>query len=149
MSMKDLTHKQSKFVLEYMRTGNATESYKRAGYSASNDNIAGVEGHKLLKHPKISRALAEKRKEFENEAIMDAKEVLAEITKVARGLEEEQVLIGVGNGKQKLTKKEASISDRLKALEMLGRRYALFTDRIDADVDVGAIIIDDVPSDGE
>ena len=134
--MKNLTHKQRKFVLEYMKTGNATESYKNAGYSASNDNIAGVEGHKLLRHPKIKEALQEQVKNYKENAVMDAEEVLAELTKVARGETKEEVLIGMGHGVQDITEKGSATSDRLRALELLGRRYALFTDNVNNNTEI-------------
>ena len=134
--MKNLTHKQRKFVLEYMKTGNATESYKNAGYSASNDNIAGVEGHKLLRHPKIKKALQEQVKNYKENAVMDAEEVLTELTRVARGEVEEEILIGMGHGVQDITEKKPSVSDRLRALELLGRRYALFTDNVNNNTEI-------------
>ena len=46
-----LTEKQKRFCEEYLVDLNATQAYFRAGYSAKNENIAGVEGLKLLKFP--------------------------------------------------------------------------------------------------
>ena len=48
-----LTELQRRFCEEYVIDWNATRSYRDAGYSAKNDNVAAVEGHKLLKTPKI------------------------------------------------------------------------------------------------
>ena len=44
-----LTVKQKKFADEYIKTGNATQSYLDAGYSMKSKNGAGVEGQKLLR----------------------------------------------------------------------------------------------------
>ena len=63
-----LTEKQKAFCREYIYDWNATRSYKAAGYSASNDNIAGVEAHKLLKNPKIAAYIEEIQKDIEKQA---------------------------------------------------------------------------------
>lgn len=55
--MVKLTIKQEAFCLEYAASGNATDAYKKAGYSVKNDRIAGVEAHKLLKNPKVKNVL--------------------------------------------------------------------------------------------
>lgn len=59
-----LTPKQASFVTEYLKTGgNATEAYKRSGYKASNDNVAGVQGARLLRTPRIARAIQKRQAE--------------------------------------------------------------------------------------
>jgi phage terminase small subunit len=45
---------QIKFVEEYLKTGNATQSVYAAGYKSKNDNAAGVRGAELLRNSKIS-----------------------------------------------------------------------------------------------
>lgn len=49
-----LTAKQKRFIEEYLIDLNATRAYKAAGYSVKSDNAAAVEGHKLLRNPKIA-----------------------------------------------------------------------------------------------
>lgn len=53
-----LTQKQTIFVSEYLKTGNAAEAARRAGYS---EKFAGQNVAKLLKNPNVSRAIAEKQ----------------------------------------------------------------------------------------
>jgi phage terminase small subunit len=48
------TPKQKRFVAEYFKDLNATRAYIRAGYAPK---AARVEGHRLLKNPKISSVL--------------------------------------------------------------------------------------------
>ncbi len=49
-----LSPKERVFVDEYLSNGNnATAAYKVANPKVKNDNVAGVEGHKMLRHPKI------------------------------------------------------------------------------------------------
>jgi phage terminase small subunit len=59
-----MTIKQEKFALKYLETGNATQSYKEAGYSATTDVIAASEGFKLLRNQKVAALIEEKRAEF-------------------------------------------------------------------------------------
>lgn len=56
---KKLTPKQALFVSEYLKTGNATEAAKKAGYS---EKYAGQNAGKLLKSPNVSRVLGEKQR---------------------------------------------------------------------------------------
>lgn len=62
MIMAKLTPKQKKFVDEFLIDMNATAAYKRAGYSVKSDAAAAVEGHKLLRNPKIAEYMAERQK---------------------------------------------------------------------------------------
>lgn len=56
-----LTEKQKRFADEYLIDLNATAAYKRAGYSVKSDGAAAVEGHKLLRNPKIAEYIAERK----------------------------------------------------------------------------------------
>jgi phage terminase small subunit len=40
---------------------------------------------------------------------------------------------------------EVRFADKLKALELLGRHYAMFQDNVNVSGDVGVQIIDDIP----
>lgn len=53
-----LTPKQEVFVAEYLKTGNATEAAKKAGYS---EKTAGSIGGRLLKNVDVSRAIESRR----------------------------------------------------------------------------------------
>ena len=55
--MSKLTDKQEMFCQEYIISFNATESYKKAGYSVHNDNAAAVNAHKLLRNTKIEERI--------------------------------------------------------------------------------------------
>lgn len=66
-----MTVKQEKFVQIYFKTGNATQSYKTAGYTASSDKVAGISAHKLLKNASIVAALALLRADFTDKNNID------------------------------------------------------------------------------
>ena len=107
-----LTAKQQKFCDYYIETANATESYKRAGYSWSNDNIASVEGHKLLRKPKIQGYIQDKNKLLESDRIADMKEVKEFWTTTMRNESVEH-------------------KDRLKASELIAKTNGAFLDKVE------------------
>ena len=76
-----LTGKQKVFIDAYLSNGfNATEAARMSGYKG-NDNVLGVVGHENLRNPKIAVIVQERL----NEAAMSANEVLARLSKIARG----------------------------------------------------------------
>lgn len=136
-----LTAKQQKFVDEYFISGNATDAARLAGYSKKTCYSIGNEN---LKKPEITAALREKEKEIQDKNIAKQGEVLTYLTSIMRGEQSENVLIGVGNGKQKIAKIKVSAKDRIKAAELLGKRYGLWTDKVDINSTEGIKIIDDI-----
>lgn len=73
--------RRRRFVREYLKDLNATEAAKRAGYS---EHTAHVQGSRLLKNARIAQLLVETGKKLDDSSIMNAKEVLAELTKLSR-----------------------------------------------------------------
>ena len=57
-----LTIKQKTFVSEYLKTGNATEAARRAGYKG-NDNTLGQVGNENLRKPKVLELIKSKEAE--------------------------------------------------------------------------------------
>lgn len=110
-----LTPKQKAFCEFYIETGNATEAAKKAGYKGQNLNRIGTENLSKL----VIKEYLEKRiNELDSKRIADADEVLEYLTKVMRGQEKDQFGL------------EIAIQDRTKAAELLGKRYRLFTDKV-------------------
>lgn len=141
--------KQEKFCQLYAKTGNATQSFKDAGYKWGSENSAAVLAHKLVnKNDKIKKRLQELAQKAENDAIADIKEMQATLTKIIREeLDEEQLLIeGCGNGYSKTVskRKKAALKDRLKAIELLAKMQGGFVDNINLNANVGVQIIDDI-----
>ena len=132
--LSGLRIKQKRFADEYIISGNATEAYKKAGYSVSSDRVAGVEGHKLLKNPKIKSYIDERLKQLDSEKIADQQEVLSYLTSVMRGETQEQTLISIGELGQTITDIDVGAKDRIKAAELLGKRHRLWTDKVEADI---------------
>lgn len=80
---KGITHKQKLFCIEYLRDFNATQAYRRAGYSVKSDNAAGVEAYKLLRNPKIQGYIKELQEEQGLRLGISADRVLQEYARVA------------------------------------------------------------------
>ncbi|HFL3586851.1 TPA: terminase small subunit [Clostridioides difficile] len=140
--MADLTEKQKRFCDYYIETGNATEAYKKA-YKNNNQRTSESNGSRLMSNDKVKNYIDERLKQIESKRIADAKEVMEYLTKILRNQEQEEVVIVSENGPE-IIKKDVSIKDRNKAAELLGKRYALWTERVDLDGNVGVTIIDDV-----
>ena len=77
-----LTIKQQTFVAEYLKTGNATEAARRAGYKG-NDVTLGRVGADNLKKPQIQGAIREAKAKVMDEAIVDAAFVLNGLKQIA------------------------------------------------------------------
>ena len=124
--MDKITVKQEKFCNEYVKTGNATQSYINAGYK-SNENVARVEASKLLAKPNIQARVQELMKELHDDSIADQQEILRYLTSVLRGKATELYVTQKGE----TIEKPPSISDRTKASELLGKRYGMWVDKVD------------------
>lgn len=111
----ELTPKQAAFVREYIKSGNATQAYRKA-YDAGGmkPEHINVEASKLLDHPKISQRV----KEFQDKAneragitLSEHLERLAHLSKVAEGLEQ--------------------ISASVKAEELRAKASGLYVERVE------------------
>ena len=137
--MAKLTDKQFIFATEYLVDCNATRAYKKAYPKVKKDEVAAVNGNRLLRNAKVKEYIDEQLKKIEDEKIADATEVMKYLTSVMRGeVHEEAVVVeGYGDGcsEAKKIKLEVKPKDRNKAAELLGKRYRLFVDKIEQKVD--------------
>ncbi len=118
-----MTAKQKRFCNEYLIDCNATQAAIRAGYSAK---TAYSVGQRMLKNVEVKKYIDEQFEKLKNDNIADTQEIMEYLTSVMRGEQKEQVPL-MYYDKQILEEKSASIKERLKAAELLGKRYGLFT----------------------
>ena len=155
-----LNLRQAQFLAAYLKTGNATESAIKAGYSK---NTAAEQGHDLLRNPQIKAAVEKSLNKLE----ISAENVLAEIAKLAfsnmgdylepsedgtqffpkfKDLTREQMAAiqeirvdmtgGTGDGERKQVQRTTfKLSDKGANLERLGRYFKLFTDKLEVSGD--------------
>ena len=129
---KYLNQRQARFVQEYMKTNNITQSAIKAGYSPK---TAHVQGCNLLKNIKIVNYIDAINERLESEKIADIQEVMEYLTSVMRGEKKDQFDI------------DASLSDRTRAAGELAKRLDVRAKSIQVECAVN--IIDDIPDDAE
>lgn len=134
-----MNERQRRFAEYYIETLNAYESAIRAGYS---ERYAKAQSYKLLDNVGIKEHIEKRFNKLEEERVAKSNEVLKYLTSLMRGEETEQALIGLGGGEQNITNIDVSARERLKAAELLGKRYALFTDKQEVDIITPEIIFD-------
>ena len=144
-----LTEKQKRFCDEYLVDLNGTQAAIRAGYSEKTaKQIAQQNLTKLDIQEYIKKRMAEK----EDALIAKQDEVLQTLTRVLRRQEMDTVVVTCKerssgydeNGKKVIVEKEiprvvqipTRVNDLNKAAELLGRRYGLYTEKIETDVDM-------------
>ena len=84
-----MNRKQEIFCEEFVKSGNAAEAYKLAGYKASSAKSAANSASRLLENVCICNRIAELREKAEDEKIMDAKQrriMLSEIAKSGKAI---------------------------------------------------------------
>lgn len=123
----NLTEKQKRFIDYYIQTGNASEACKLAGYKGNNYNTIGAQNLS-----KLSKFIKVRLEEKDKERIASQDEVLEYLTRVMRGQEKDQFDL------------DASLQDRTKAAELLGKRYGTFVDKKEVSGDYTVEIVDDI-----
>lgn len=131
--MRELTEKQQRFCEEYLIDLNATRAYKAVYKNCKKDESARVNGSKLLTNTNIKAYIDEKLEEIHSKNTADAREVIEYLTSVMRGKSEAEIVVveGMGDGYSKAVKvnKAPDEKEKLKAAELLGKRFGLFIDK--------------------
>lgn len=110
----ELTEKQKRFVAEYLIEANATQAAIKAGYSP---RTANEQGCRLLAHVSVKEAIEKAQRKRELRTDITADRVLHELADIGFNKESERT------------------TDRLKALELMGKHLAMFTDKVNVDAD--------------
>ncbi|MCI9092716.1 MAG: terminase small subunit [Coprobacillus sp.] len=136
-----MTAKQKRFCDEYLIDLNATQAAIRAGYSKKSAKQVANEN---LTKPYLKMYIEERMKEKEDSLIAKQDEVLKYLTSVMRGESSSSVLALCGEGVQEVIDKPPDEKERMKAAELLGKRYRLFTDKVEVEGAVPIVIVDDI-----
>ena len=151
--MAAMTAKQQLFCDEYLIDLNATQAAIRAGYSKKTARVIGQEN---LTKPAIRDYIEKRMAEKEKALIADQDEVMKYLTSVMRRELSEHVVVTLveeqstyepdaeGKMRKQTIKTEkpeiveipARLADANKAAELLGKAYAIFTDKVESDVDM-------------
>lgn len=130
--MAKMTAKQQRFCDEYLIDLNATQAAIRAGYA---ENRASEQGYQLLQKTTVKNYIDARMAEKEKDLIASQDEVLQYLTKVMRGKSRSSVLARTASGAEKVIEKPPDEKERTKAAELLGKRYGVFVEKIESDID--------------
>ncbi len=139
-----MTEKQKMFCNEYLIDLNGTRAYKAVYTNIKTDNAAAARASKLLDQDDINNYIQKRLKEIESERAADIQEVMEYLTSVMRGESKSSVLSMCGDGCQETIEKPPDEKERLKAAELLGKRYRMFTDQVDLTSNGQPVIVDDI-----
>ena len=137
---KKLTLKQQRFVDEYIISGNATQAAIKAGYSKKTAAVTATEN---LRKPNVKAAIDKRNAEIQSEKTMDMQEVMERLAAMGRGETTEETVTNKGDVIETSTRN----ADKLKALELIGKRFGAWTDKKEVngnlDIDIGVGDYDD------
>ena len=139
--MASLNARQKRFCDEYLISLNATDAAKKAGYKG---NYVGQNADKLLKNTKIQSYLEERLAEKESALIADQDDILKLLTRIVMGEEQGTALVGIGQGAQEVEQVPPTNTEKIRAAEILGKYYKLFTDRQEIQLTGAVEFIDDI-----
>lgn len=129
--------KQQRFADEYIISGNATQAAIKAGYSSK---YANTNASKLLQNTTIKSYIDERLAQLESDKVATQEEVLTYLTSVMRGETQEQTLCSIGELGQEVIDIDVGAKDRIKAAELLGKRFRMWTEKVETDVTQTVVI---------
>jgi len=116
---RKLTPKQQRFADEYIKSGNAADAARKAGYSKQ---TARTVGQQNLTKLDIKEYIDEQMAKIASQRIMDATEAVELLTSIARGETKETVYISAADGVYE-KHKEADLKTRINATKEILKRY--------------------------
>lgn len=134
-----MTEKQKKFADEYLVDLNGTRAYKAAYPSVKSDNTAGANAARLLRNDSVRTYLNERLEQLHSERTADIQEILEYLTAVMRGEEKEEIIAANALGEMEAYNVRNQ-ANQLKAAELLGKRFGLFTEKINVDGNIPVVI---------
>ena len=161
-----LTEKQKRFADEWLIDMNGTAAAIRAGYSVKS---AEVTASKLLRNPKVRAYIDERMAELSRRTGVTQERIIRELARIAfldptklvnmdkaelldDATEDDRAAIAAVKVKTIPTQegtgveREIRFADKIKALELLGKRFGMWIDKQQVDVQGAVQIIDDVPA---
>lgn len=126
---KKFTTKQEEFIAAYLgeARGNATQAARIAGYANPAE-----QGYQNLQKPHIAARV----KQHVAEKFASADAVLAELTDVALADWRDFIEVIARDKTGKPVKVRMDLSNKVKALELLGKHHQLFTEKQEIDINV-------------
>lgn len=114
--------------------------YKKAAIAAGCSSPSRQAGYRIINRPCVRKYINDRLQAMSKKRIADAEEVLEYLTSVLRGELTEQVVMNNDDGSQYLGSKDTLQRDRLKAAELIGKRWGLYTDKTEVVGQVPVVI---------
>ena len=136
--MKLSNAKWERFCLEYAKSANASEAYRKVYNSKSSAQVLSQSASRLLKNEKIQARLAELHEEMASEKIANAAEVQERLTRILRLEQMEDVVVveGIDKGvsEARVVQKRPNLKDVIKAGETLSKMQGAFDNSVNVNV---------------
>ncbi len=142
---KKLNERQKRAADFFIELGNKTQALIKAGYSKKTASGACTN---FFEQEAVKKYVEERLKLLDEERIASAREVMRYLTSVMRGEETEQVIVVEGEGDgvtcARNIEKGIPAKDRIKAAELLGKRFGIYTDKVKVSEGISIVIKEDV-----
>ncbi len=140
-----LTVKQQAFADYYIELGNATDAYLKAYPNVKKEATARAAGSRMLTNVSVKSYIDNRMEDLKSERVADQQEILELLTAIARGETTSATLRGIGEGAQTIDEDmPPTTTERIKAAELLGKRYRMWIDKVETDGKTKVVIVDDV-----
>lgn len=151
-----LTIKKKKVADDYIITGNRTKSYLKFYKNIKNRETAAAAASRLFSSQEMKDYIESKMKELDEELIADQREILRGLTRQFRREEIDYQVVMIkkpsfdDNGnflgieeKPEVLKLPTQNRDSIKAGELLGKRFGMWTDKVELETASQVVIVDD------
>jgi len=138
-SMTPPTELQMRFADLFLQHGDATRAYMEAYPNVKSKSVASSAAHNLRQKSSLKAYIETKLEEMGEQRVAKAQEVLEYLTSVMRGEAKAHVALSSTDGAVVL-EKPPDEKEKLRAAELLGKRYRLFTDQLA----IGAADVEDL-----
>lgn len=137
-----MTEKQKRFCDEYLIDLNGTRAYKTAYPSVKSDEVAKAAASRMLSNVNVRAYLDERLEQLRSERTADIREILEYLTAVMRGEEKEEKMAANALGEMEAYNVRNQ-ANQLKAAELLGKRFGLFTEKLNVEGNIPVVIAGD------
>lgn len=130
----NITERQRRFADEYIISGVAYDAAIKAGYS---EKYAKTDSHKLLKNEKIREYVDQRLNEIKSKKVMDQQEIMERLSSIGRQEPRENYYRSEKTVGEETVVEEnkyittPNVEEATKAMEMLGKRYVMWTDKVE------------------
>lgn len=161
---KDLTEKQKRFCDEYVIDFNGTRAYKAAYPNCKKDETAKAAASRLLTNVNVMQYIQEQKEEMKEKINVTKEQVINQLARIAfgdirklynengglkniqdldddaaaivAGIETTEEFDGYGEDREQIGyTKKVKIASKDRALDMLGKYFGIFTEKVEVNQD--------------